>query len=234
MQALLPDDEPQRLRKLRSLEILDSFPEQTYDDIVFLASEIADTPMAVMTLIDSDRQWFKSKVGLDIQETHRDLAFCAHAILRPREMLVVTNATRDPRFADNPFVTAEHGIRFYAGAPLVCSDGSALGTLCVIDRKPRTLSPLQERALQVLSRQVVAQIELREALNHVKTLSGLFPICSGCKRIRDDDGYWNQIEVYIASHSEAEFSHSICPECVERLYPNEAAHMRKKIEQSDS
>jgi hypothetical protein len=111
-------------------------------------------------------------------------------------------------------------IRFYAGAPLVCSDGTALGTLCVIDHKPRTLSALQERGLQVLSRQVVAQIELREALAQVKRLRGLFPICSGCKRIRDDEGYWKQIEVYVSEHSEAEFSHSICPECVERLYPD--------------
>lgn len=233
MQAPIPDDEQQRLRKLRSLEILDTFPEQAYDDIVFLASEIADTPIALMTLVDLDRQWFKSKVGLDAAETHRDHAFCAHAIRKPNEILVVENAPNDPRFADNPLVTGAPSIRFYAGAPLVCSDGTALGTLCVIDRKPRTLSPLQERALQVLSRQVVAQIELREALNHVKTLRGLFPICSGCKRIRDDEGYWNQIEIYVAKHSEAEFSHSICPTCVERLYPNEAAHMRKRLEQTD-
>lgn len=222
MDSTLPEDEQKRLRKLRSLNILDTFPEEVYDDIVFLASEVADAPIALMSLIDLDRQWFKSKVGLDASETHRDYAFCAHAIRKPNEMLVVTNATKDPRFADNPLVTGAPMIRFYAGAPLVCSDGTALGTLCVIDNKPRTLSPLQERALQVLSRQVVAQIELREALTQVKRLQGLFPICSGCKRIRDDDGYWNQIEVYISDHSEAEFSHSICPECISRLYPEVA------------
>lgn len=222
MDSTLPEDEQKRLRKLRSLNILDTFPEEVYDDIVFLASEVADAPIALMSLIDLDRQWFKSKVGLDASETHRDYAFCAHAIRKPNEMLVVTNATKDPRFADNPLVTGAPMIRFYAGAPLVCSDGTALGTLCVIDNKPRTLSPLQERALQVLSRQVVAQIELREALAQVKRLQGLFPICSGCKRIRDDDGYWNQIEVYISDHSEAEFSHSICPECISRLYPEVA------------
>ncbi len=222
MDSTLPDDEQKRLRKLRSLNILDTFPEEVYDDIVFLASEVADAPIALMSLVDLDRQWFKSKVGLETPETHRDHAFCAHAIRKPNEMLVVTNATKDPRFTDNPLVTGAPMIRFYAGAPLVCSDGTALGTLCVIDNKPRTLSPLQERALQVLSRQVVAQIELREALAQVKRLQGLFPICSGCKRIRDDDGYWNQIEVYISEHSEAEFSHSICPECISRLYPEAA------------
>lgn len=233
MQAPLPENEQQRLRRLRNLGILDTFPEQVYDDIVFLASEIADVPIALMTLVDLDRQWFKSKVGLDATETHRDHAFCAHAIRKPNELLVVTNATRDSRFADNPLVTGAPSIRFYAGAPLVCSDGTALGTLCVIDRKPRNLSPVQERALVVLARQVVAQIELREALAQVKTLRGLFPICSGCKRIRDDHGYWNQIEVYIRDHSEAEFSHSICPDCVERLYPGEAALIRERGERSN-
>lgn len=233
MQAPLPDDEQQRLRRLRSLGILDTFPEQIYDDIVFLASEIADAPIALMSLIDLDRQWFKSKIGIDIMETRRDYAFCAHAILKPREMLVVTNAGRDPRFADNPLVTGEPSIRFYAGAPLVCSDGTALGTLCVIDRKPRTLSALQERALIVLARQVVAQIELREALAQVKTLRGFFPICSGCKRIREDDGYWTRIEAYISKHSDAEFSHSICPDCMEKLYPNEMESIRRANQDQD-
>lgn len=230
MKAPLTDDEERRLRRLRSLNILDTFPEQAYDDIVMLATEIADTPIALMTLVDADRQWFKSKVGLDAAETERDYAFCAHAIRNPNELLVVENATLDPRFRDNPLVTHSPSIRFYAGAPLVCSDGTALGTLCVIDRRPRTLTPLQERALQVLSRQVITQIELREALAHVKTLRGLLPICSGCKRIREDDGYWNQIEVYVSQHTEAEFSHSICPDCVELLYPTEAAMMREKKE----
>lgn len=228
MKAPMPENETQRVRKLRSLGILDTFPEQAYDDITFLASEICDTPMAVMTLIDSDRQWFKSKVGIDLQETPRDLAFCAHTILRPHEMLVVTDARNDPRFADHPFVTEESGIRFYAGAPLLCTDGSALGTLCVIDRRPRSLSPLQERALQVLSRQVVALLELREALAEVKQLRGLFPVCAGCKRIRDDEGYWRQLEAYVAQHTNAEFSHSICPDCFESLYPEQAEYMRRE------
>jgi len=226
LKSPLPDDEQPRLRKLRSLGVLDTFPEQVYDDIVSLASEIAATPIALITLVDQDRQWFKSRLGLDISETHRDHAFCAHAIRKPNELLVVTDATRDPRFADNPLVTGAPSFRFYAGAPLITSDGTALGTLCVIDNKPRTLTSLQERALQMLSRQVVVQIELREALAQVKRLRGLFPICSGCKRIRDDEGYWNQIEVYISEHSEAEFSHGICPECIERLYPDAAQQIQ--------
>lgn len=219
MKAPLPDDEQPGLRKLRSLGVLDTFPEQVYDDIVSLASEIAATPIALITFVDQDRQWFKSKLGLDVSEIHRDHAFCAHAIRKPNELLVVTDAACDPRFADSPLVTGTPSFRFYAGAPLVTSDGIALGILCVIDNKPRTLTGLKERALQMLSRQVVVQIELREALAQVKRLRGLFPICSGCKRIRDDEGYWNQIEVHISEHFEAEFSHSICPECIRQFYP---------------
>ena len=163
MQAALPDDEDARLEALRELEILDSAPEGEYDDLALIASQICDTPISLISLIDRDRQWFKAKVGTDTRETSRDIAFCAHAILQ-RDLFVVPDATEDPRFSDNPLVKADPGIRFYAGAPLRSPDGHALGTLCVLDRKPRRLTPEQEDSLRALSRQVEAQLDLRSRL----------------------------------------------------------------------
>ncbi|GIM96046.1 GAF domain-containing sensor histidine kinase [Paractinoplanes toevensis] len=160
MQAPKPDNEIDRLSALYALDILDSAPEQDFDDIVQLASSVCGTPMSLVTLVDTDRQWFKARVGTDLTETSRDLSFCAHAILG-RDLLVVPDATKDARFADNPSVDMDGGIRFYAGAPLVTTDGYALGTLCVIDKSPRRLDIEQLQALRALARQVTSQMELR-------------------------------------------------------------------------
>lgn len=156
--------EAKRLESLRRFEILDTLPEQSYDDIVYLASHICHTPIALITLIDDHRQWFKAKIGIDISETQRCWSFCDHAIRTPDHLMVVPDAQKDPRFADNPFVTAEQGVRFYAGMPLVTSDGAALGALCVVDTSPRELDDEQRKALNALARQVMAQLELRLAL----------------------------------------------------------------------
>jgi len=162
MRAALPPNESARLATLLSFDILDSPAETEFDDLTRLASQICETPIALISLIDADRQWFKSRVGLDAGATPRELAFCSHAILAD-DVMVVQNATDDVRFADNPLVEGDPGIRFYAGMPLTAKDGNHMGTLCVIDRVPRTLSAMQIGALRTLGRQVVRQMELRIA-----------------------------------------------------------------------
>ncbi|HET6179446.1 MAG TPA: ATP-binding protein [Candidatus Sulfotelmatobacter sp.] len=201
-------NEKARLQALRRYQILDTDPEKAFDDLTILASHICETPVALITLIDSERQWFKSKVGVSVSETPREISFCARAI-QQSDLFIVPDASKDPRFSSNPFVVSDPKIRFYAGAPFTSADGHPLGTLCVVDLVPRQLTPSQESALLALSRQVQAQFELRKnlmelraalaerdraeaerdrnmvelqnALQHVQRLSGLLPACSVCK-----------------------------------------------------
>ena len=163
LKPALPPDEAARLEALRAYEILDTAPGQEFDDITLLASHICGTPIAMISLVDENRQWFKSKVGTEESETSREVAFCAHGILQA-EVFVVKDASLDARFADNPLVIGKAQVRFYAGAPLVNADGHALGMLCVNDRVPREITDEQKKALQALSRQVVAQLELKRSI----------------------------------------------------------------------
>jgi GAF domain-containing protein len=234
-----PANEKHRLATLRGYEILDTEPEAAFDDLTSLASYICQTPIALISLIDAERQWFKSKVGLSVTETARDIAFCALAILQS-DVFIVPDASQDERFSENPLVVSEPKIRFYAGATLM-TEGQALGTLCVIDRVPRTLSPEQLEALRALSRQAQAQLELRRnlkrlgqslaardraeaekehtlqelkaALANIRTLEGLLPVCLSCKKIQDQRGNWQPFEYYVRTHSEARVTHRICPDC---------------------
>jgi len=167
--APLYHDEAARMAVLRDYGVLDSLPEADFDDIAFLASHICGAPIALVSLVDEGRQWFKAKVGTEIAETSRDVAFCAHAILKPDDIFVVPDAFEDPRFATNPLVRDDPQIRFYAGAPLVSPEGMPLGTLCVFDEVPRVLSAAQTRALGALAREVVVHLELRRALSTLST-----------------------------------------------------------------
>jgi diguanylate cyclase (GGDEF)-like protein len=159
----VPQNEKARIAELEELDILDTAPEQAYDDITYLASRLCGTPIALVSFVDSDRQWFKSRVGLEATETHRDAPFSAHAILDPYEMMVVADALEDERFAEHALVVGGPRVRFYAGVPLTTASGHALGTLCVVDTEPRELSEENARALRALGRQVMSQVELRRA-----------------------------------------------------------------------
>lgn len=163
----MPSDESERLRSLRAYKILDTKPEEHFDELTRLAALICGVPISLISLIDADRQWFKSKFGLDVQETPRAQAFCTHAIMQP-DLFVVPDATKDARFADNPLVTGDLNIRFYAGEPLAARDGHVLGTLCVIDHVPHTLTDAQKEALKIVGRLVIANFELRRDLQELR------------------------------------------------------------------
>lgn len=169
MIAPKPKNERQRLNILWQYEVLDTVPEEVFDDLTDLAAHICEAPIALISLVDEDRQWFKSRVGMSKKETSRDISFCAHAILN-EGLFIVSDASKDPRFKNNPLVTGPQKIRFYAGAPLITPDGHALGTLCVLDCKPRKLRPEQANSLRVLAHHVVSQLELRR---HAKELAAV-------------------------------------------------------------
>lgn len=178
MKAKTPTSEAERLEALRQYRVLDTPSEDAYDDITALAAYICDVPIALISLVDADRQWFKSKVGLEASETSRDVSFCAHAIL-DQDIMVINDTLDDERFIDNPLVTCAPNIRFYAGVPLITPDGHPIGTLCIIDHRPRELSESQIKTLEALARQVVMQLELKRistqlaaALDKIEVMGG--------------------------------------------------------------
>jgi len=167
MKAPLPKNEGQRIKVLWQYDILDTVPEEAFDELADLARLICGAPVALISLVDENRQWFKSRLGVNVKETSRDVSLCAHAILG-KDLLIVPDATKDKRFKNNPLVTTGPKIRFYAGAPLISPDGYALGTLCVIDRVARKLTADQKRALRILARHVMTQLDLR---HHTRELA---------------------------------------------------------------
>ena len=221
----LPLQEQERLAALRAWQLLDTPAEQAFDDLTMLASQLCETPIALVSLVDESRQWFKSRVWLEATETPRSMAFCAHAICGTTTM-IVEDTLLDPRFRRNPLVTGEPNIRFYAGAPLTDSQGHALGTLCVIDRQPRQLSAEQTVALERLSRHVIKLMELQrsnrrlsDCLERVALLADMVPICSHCHAVRTAGDHWQRLERYFQDVVGAKFSHGICPACVAQHYP---------------
>ena len=159
---LYPQNEEARLAALSLFKILDSGEDQLYDDLTLIASYVAQTPIALISIVDRDRQWFKSHRGLENSQTAREHSFCSHAILQPKEPLIIPDASKDLRFSNNPLVTGNPNIRFYFGAPLLMSDNIALGSLCVIDTKPRELTKEQIDILNALARHVVTMLEIRK------------------------------------------------------------------------
>ncbi len=172
MKAVASPEEAFRLEDLRSFHVLDTPPEQAYDDLVQLAANICDTPKALISLVDEDRQWFKARVGVQILQTPRCDSLCALAIQEPDRLLEIPDARHDPRLAHFPWVRAEPGLRFYAGAPLVTAAGAALGTVCVMDTVPRELTTRQRASLQALARQVVELLNLRRARAELEFVLG--------------------------------------------------------------
>jgi GAF domain-containing protein len=219
-----------RLAVLRDYEIMDTPPEEDFDDITRLAAYICQTPIATITLLDQHRQWFKSKVGVNHCEDSIEHSFCYHAI-QNRGIFQVDDATLDDRFATNPLVTADHGIRAYVGSPLVTDTGIPFGTLCAIDRVPHSFNEDQCEALASLSRMVVKAMEMRktaralsqalkekkEAENEISLLQEILPMCGWCHKVRDDEDYWSSVEGYITSHTNTRISHGICPDCLKKI-----------------
>ena len=202
----IPTNESDRLVALDRYKILDTLPEQVYDDLTQLAADICGTPIALISLIDKDRQWFKSRVGIDATETPRDISFCGHAVAA-NAILNVPDASLDPRFADNPLVTKDPSIRFYAGVPLITDDNFALGTLCVIDRQPHDLTEQEIRQLEALSRLVISQLELRLKEESLRILASVVESSVDAIITKTVEGIitsWNPAAERLFGYSEAE------------------------------
>lgn len=196
--------------------------EEDFENMVALATLLCKAQTGLVSILEEDHQWFKARRNMAAPGTSRDVAFCAHTI-QTNDIMVVPDAQKDPRFQDNPLVTGEPFIRFYAGVPIKSKEGPPLGTLCVIDNYPRSLTDEQQRALyhlakltSVLFEQRRQYVELCDAVKHIKTLEGLLPICSYCKMIRKDDNSWTPIESFLAENSEASLTHGICESCFEK------------------
>ena len=224
MPAPIPVDEALRLEALRAYKILDSEPDASFDDITRLASFVCNTPIALVSFVDEHRQWFKARIGLGATETDRCLAFCAWAILDD-ELFEVPDTLADPRFAESALVTGEPGIRFYAGMPLRSAEGMNLGTLCVIDRVPRTLTDGEREALRALARQVsllldgsVVRRQLAEALGTIEAFDRSFPSCTMCGDVVFTDKQMS-LRQLVSQQTPARFHDTVCRTCTPSYEP---------------
>jgi len=220
-----PINEAERLRALSEYRILGTRPEESYDNITNMAAMICHVPITLISLVDQSHQWFKSRVGFDQTETERDVSFCAHTILSPKP-LVVEDALVDQRFEDNPLVREDPHIRLYAGFPLNTPNNQRIGTLCVIDRMPKSLTSVQIQVMQRLADQVVILLELRrrslallEEFCKLQDNKSMIYSCSYCRKIRDGNGSWQPFEDYMMRHSTLNFSHGVCQGCMSKHFP---------------
>lgn len=227
MNSSLNHNNVRRLTTLRRYEIFDTVSERAYDDIVKLTAHIFDAPIAAILQVDNGRQHLKSAIGVrgaGLFSLHTE-SFC-HETMQQHEILTVEDVAVDERFWQNPLVTSGPQIRFFIGAPLAAPDGKGLGALCVMDTKPRRGSHREKEMLRSLARLVMTTMELRRVSDaladevvKVKNLTGLLPICSGCKNVRNDSGYWQRVESYVQENSAAEFTHGMCPCCAQKYFP---------------
>jgi GAF domain-containing protein len=219
----LPKNEEARLQTLRDYNILDTGEEKVFDDVTFIASTVCETPVSIIALIDKDRQWFKSAHGVPHRATPRELAFCNYTILQ-KKPLVVPDLREDARHSSNPLVTNAPHVRFYAGAPLITPGGFVLGTVCVVDIKPRELNADQVKALEYQARQVMTQLELRRVSKsleaetvHLRKLEGLLPVCSHCHGLREDTDYWTKVDAYTTDNPAAVARQGCCKACAKKI-----------------
>ncbi|MEA5126151.1 GAF domain-containing protein [Xanthomonas floridensis] len=189
MKEMPKADEASRQQVLDGYRIVDSLPEDTYQDIVQVAASLCETPIALMSLVDRDRQWFKAQLGLGLQQTDRSQAVCDHAIREPSNLMEVPDLTQDPRFREISVVTGETGARFYAGMPLVTSEGVALGTVCVLDTEPRRLNDMQRTGLQALARVTMNLLDARQHALQQERDAILQPAAAAAGQAASDDPY---------------------------------------------
>jgi hypothetical protein len=217
--------EQARLDALRGYGILDSEPERRFDDIAKLAAAALDMPIAMVSLVDDKRQWSMAAVGIARDEVPRAHSFCTHAITQDWT-LVIDDASVDARVSATPIVSGPTQARFYAGAPLITPEGHRVGTVCVIDRVPRTLSRRELEMLASIARQTIELLEHRltaarlgAAQARLQTMATLIPICSHCRKVRDEANQWLTLERLVQAKTGSRFTHGICPDCVREHYP---------------
>jgi GAF domain-containing protein len=229
-----PAHEQARLDALLRYGILDSPPERRFDDIAKLAAAALDMPIAMVSLVDDDRQWSMATVGIARGDVPRAQSFCTHALTQDW-LLVIEDASIDPRVNATIMVSGPLQARFYAGAPLITPEGQRVGTVCVMDKTPRTLARRELDILAGLARQTVELLEHRltaarlgDAQQRLQTMATLIPICSHCRKVRDEDNHWLTLERLVQAKTGSRFTHGICPDCVREHYPAAADDLLRK------